>query len=361
MGTFKLPKTHFSPPQKTLCAFSTWYSPPPETQTRHWPPPPPPPPHHESPILTTISEAIKNIETKQLHISLKKILPSFKAHHFISLVNQNPYFLPPNSLFSFFNFLSLYPTFSHTVQSYCSMVHFLIAHRMNQQAESLLHFVVSRKGKGSASSVFASILETKGTVLSSFVFDALMSVYTECGYLADAIQGLVPNGVTFTTLINGQCKNGRVDLALDIYQQMVTKALKADLVLYNTLVNGFCKGGYFREARKLVGEMTKRGLRPDKFTYTTLLDGQMKNADMLLNAMLNLGVVPDDITYNILLEGHCRHGKLGDFHNVKTEMGLVSDYASYISLLNEIRSKASSSEKRTPQHHHEMLAELANK
>ncbi|KAJ6708158.1 hypothetical protein OIU85_028435 [Salix viminalis] len=55
------------------------------------------------------------------------------------------------------------------------------------------------------------------------------------------------------------CKSGRVDLASEIYQQMVTKALKADLVLYNTLVNGFCKGGYFRESRKLVGEMTKRG------------------------------------------------------------------------------------------------------
>ncbi|KAJ6382659.1 hypothetical protein OIU77_031151 [Salix suchowensis] len=87
-------------------------------------------------------------------------------------------------------------------------------------------------------------------------------------------RGLVPNGVTFITLINGQCKSGRVDLASEIYQQMVTKALKADLVLYNTLVNGFCKGGYFRESRKLVGEMTKRGLRPDKFMYTTLLDAQ---------------------------------------------------------------------------------------
>ena len=59
---------------------------------------------------------------------------------------------------------------------------------MNQQAESLLRFVVSRKGKGSASSVFASILETKGTLSSSFVFDALMSVYTEFGYVSDAIQ-----------------------------------------------------------------------------------------------------------------------------------------------------------------------------
>uniref|UniRef100_A0A6M2FAG3 Pentatricopeptide repeat-containing protein n=1 Tax=Populus davidiana TaxID=266767 RepID=A0A6M2FAG3_9ROSI len=157
MATFKLPKPYLSPP-KTLCAFSTWYSPPPQPPPRQSPPPS----GHESPILTTISEAIKNIETKPLHISLKNILPSFKAHHFISLVNQNPYFLPPKSLLSFFDFLSSYPTFSHTVQSYCSMVHFLIAHRMNQQAESLLHFVVSRKGKGSASSVFASILETKG-------------------------------------------------------------------------------------------------------------------------------------------------------------------------------------------------------
>ncbi|KAJ6403108.1 hypothetical protein OIU84_015097 [Salix udensis] len=65
-------------------------------------------------------------------------------------------------------------------------------------------------------------------------------------------------------------KSGRVDLALEIYQQMVTKALKADLVLYNTLVNGFCKGGYFRESRKLVGEMTKRATR--RVSCTTCFD-----------------------------------------------------------------------------------------
>jgi pentatricopeptide repeat protein len=91
--------------------------------------------------------------------------------------------------------------------------------------------------------------------------------------------------------------------------------------------------------------MQSDGHIPGVITYNVLMNGlckqgQVKNADMLLNAMLNLGIVPDDITYNILLQGHCKHGKLGDFQNVKTEMGLVSDYASYRSLLNEL-SKAS--------------------
>ncbi|MCI48289.1 pentatricopeptide repeat-containing protein, partial [Trifolium medium] len=32
--------------------------------------------------------------------------------------------------------------------------------------------------------------------------------------------GLVPNGVTFTTLIDGQCKDGKLDLALRNFQMM---------------------------------------------------------------------------------------------------------------------------------------------
>ena len=54
-------------------------------------------------------------------------------------------------------------------------------------------------------------------------------------------RGLVPNGVTFTTLIDGQCKGGKVDLALKNFQMMLAQGVRPDLVTYNALINGLCK------------------------------------------------------------------------------------------------------------------------
>ena len=63
--------------------------------------------------------------------------------------------------------------------------------------------------------------------------------------------------------------------------------------------------------------------------------GQMKKANILLNAMLNLGVLPDDVTYNILLEGHSRHGNPSNLKELSAEKGMIADFASYTSLLSK--------------------------
>ncbi|KAK9904608.1 hypothetical protein M0R45_000571 [Rubus argutus] len=88
--------------------------------------------------------------------------------------------------------------------------------------------------------------------------------------------------------------------------------------------------------------MLKAGMKPDDALY----DGQMKNANMLLNAMINVGVVPDDITYNILLEGHCKHGNPDDFEKLWSEKGLVLNYASYNSLISELNKSLKNHQKR---------------
>lgn len=123
-----------------------WYAPPPEASIP------------SDPIISTISNAIKTSDLKPL----KRILPSIKPRHINDLLNLNPFNLPPLSLFSFFNWVSSQPGFRLSLNSYCTMAHFLCAHNLVSEAGSLLQFVVSRKGKGSASSVFAAVLETKG-------------------------------------------------------------------------------------------------------------------------------------------------------------------------------------------------------
>ncbi|KAJ0043406.1 hypothetical protein Pint_18532 [Pistacia integerrima] len=164
MAALKIPRFPFSHTSRNLSFFnySSWYS--------------PPSPYHDDPLLKTISEAIKTSATTSNTSSLKNILPSLTPSHLINLINHNPHSLSPNSLFSFFNFLSSQPHSRLTLQSYCAMIHFLIARKMLSQAQRLLHLVVSKQGKGSSSKLFASVLETRGSLESIIIVFLLMGV-----------------------------------------------------------------------------------------------------------------------------------------------------------------------------------------
>ncbi|KAE8021944.1 hypothetical protein FH972_007791 [Carpinus fangiana] len=153
-------------------------------------------------------------------------------------------------------------------------------------------------------------------------------------------EGIELDNVAFTALISGMCREGRLVDAERILREMLNAGIKPDDATYTMVMDGFCKKGDVKMGFKLLREMQAGGHVPGVITYNVLMNGlcklgQMKNAKMLLDAMLNLHVVPDDITYNILLEGHCKHGNPKHFDKLRSEKGLVPDYASYTSLVYE--------------------------
>ncbi|XP_020208572.2 putative pentatricopeptide repeat-containing protein At1g09680 [Cajanus cajan] len=188
--------------------------------------------------------------------------------------------------------------------------------------------------------------------------------------------GLKPDKITFTTLIDGCCKDGDMKSALELKKKMVEEGIELDDVAFTALISGLCRDGRVDDAERMLRDMMSAGFRPDDPTYTMVVDcfckkgdvkmgfkllkemqsnghvpgvvtynalmnglckqGQMKNAKMLLDAMLNLGVAPNDITYNILLDGHSKHEGSGQVDMFNFEKGLVTDYASYIALVNKL-------------------------
>ena len=49
--------------------------------------------------------------------------------------------------------------------------------------------------------------------------------------------------------------------------------IRPDIVTYSALMNGLCKEGRLEEASKLFEEMKGMGLFPDGVIFTTLIDG----------------------------------------------------------------------------------------
>ncbi|KAL3837897.1 hypothetical protein ACJIZ3_022488 [Penstemon smallii] len=84
-------------------------------------------------------------------------------------------------------------------------------------------------------------------------------------------EGIHPNVVTFTILINGHLRLGEVDIAISLFNKMNANGLSADGILFNALVKHLCEMGRVHDALAISHSMQKRGFIPSKGSYEILL------------------------------------------------------------------------------------------
>ncbi|KAJ0485963.1 putative tetratricopeptide-like helical domain superfamily [Helianthus annuus] len=270
-----------------------------------------------------------------------------------------------------------------------SLLHIIVSQKGKHSASSVFQAFVQTQGRNAkvdlAMQMYGKMV-VRGVKADLITFNTLINGLcksgriTEARYLIDEMTrvGLKADKVTYTSLLDGCCKEGNLDMALGVKEKMVNEGVELDNVTFTALISGLCREGLVIEAEKTLREMRKSGLKTDAATYTMVIDGfckkgdvktgfhllkemrrdgvipgvitynvlmiglcklgQLKNANKLLRSMLDLGVLPDDITYNILLDGHCKYGDPELFEKLSSEKGLISDYASYISLV-EVSTK----------------------
>ncbi|KAL0288122.1 UNVERIFIED_CONTAM: hypothetical protein Scaly_2741400 [Sesamum calycinum] len=75
-----------------------------------------------------------------------------------------------------------------------------------------------------------------------------------------------PNLITYSTLIDGLCGSGRLEAAIDLFEEM---------------------DGRLEEAKEIFDEMKGAGLKPDTVIYTTLINSLCRVAELmkLLNCL----------------------------------------------------------------------------
>ncbi|KAL8482834.1 hypothetical protein ACS0TY_025755 [Phlomoides rotata] len=71
-------------------------------------------------------------------------------------------------------------------------------------------------------------------------------------------KGFIPDIVTYTILIGGLCKAGKLDVARDLFNQLPSKGLQPDARTYKTIIGALYEKGYAEEARYLRMEMKKK-------------------------------------------------------------------------------------------------------
>ncbi|CAA7022578.1 unnamed protein product [Microthlaspi erraticum] len=61
--------------------------------------------------------------------------------------------------------------------------------------------------------------------------------------MGDAPKGVVPNTITYNSMVEGLCKQSRLDEAKQMIDSMASEGCSPDVVTFNTLINGYCKAG----------------------------------------------------------------------------------------------------------------------
>ena len=74
------------------------------------------------------------------------------------------------------------------------------------------------------------------------------------------MKGLAPNEVTYTTLIDGYCRGGKVAIALTLVEWMKENGCEPNIHAYNALMNAFLQGKSSIRGRKTILKPCRMGL-----------------------------------------------------------------------------------------------------
>jgi pentatricopeptide repeat domain-containing protein 1 len=90
--------------------------------------------------------------------------------------------------------------------------------------------------------------------------------------------GITVNDVTYGCLVDACVKNDRLDMALELFEQMKSAGVPLNTVLLTTLIKGFARGGRIDDAMNSFILMKQHPRTyPNIITYNSLLDGLVKH------------------------------------------------------------------------------------
>ncbi|KAK1366217.1 pentatricopeptide repeat-containing protein, mitochondrial [Heracleum sosnowskyi] len=127
--------------------------------------------------------------------------------------------------------------------------------------------------------------------------------------------------VDYTIVVDGLCKDGYINKALDICSFVRKKGIKLNIITYNSVINGLCHQGCLVQAFRLFDSLENINMVPSLITYSTLIsalskEGCLHDARKLFERMVIKGSKPNTRVYNSLINGHCRFGQMQEVLNL---------------------------------------------
>ena len=86
-------------------------------------------------------------------------------------------------------------------------------------------------------------------------------------------------------MINGYCKADKTEEGEKLFNELISMKVELGSTVYNTLISVYCKNGNIEAAFRLLDDMRSRGIPPTSGTYSSLI---VECATLALLKMHNL-------------------------------------------------------------------------
>ncbi|CAN8301568.1 unnamed protein product [Cochlearia groenlandica] len=153
---------------------------------------------------------------------------------------------------------------------------------------------------------------------------------------------LVPNVVTYTTIVSALCQLGKLDEVKGLVRRLEDEGFEFDCVFYSNWIHGYVKGGALVDAVMQERKMVEKGISRDTMSYSILIDGLLKEGNIekgfgFLGKMIKEGIEPNLITFTVIMRGLCKKGRVEEalalFDRV-ISMGIEVDEFFYVTLID---------------------------
>jgi len=176
-------------------------------------------------------------------------------------------------------------------------------------------FLVPKTGPSAALELFERAIDTMpinivtiNTILRHYARKADIPLMNSLFSLASRLN-LKPDVVTYTTLVQGLLRAGRVDVARLVLDKMTAQGLEPNERLCSMLVADLAKSGSqlgLRRAEEMMAEMKRKGMNTSVVTWTSLISGYFRggwdqDAWDAVDRMKRAGLPLNRVGYNIIL------------------------------------------------------------
>jgi pentatricopeptide repeat protein len=151
----------------------------------------------------------------------------------------------------------------------------------------------------------------------------------------------MPNVVTYTSVISGYCKAGRMEDAMAVYNDMLESGTRPNTVTYNVLINGYGKAGDIESAVGMYQQLMLRRCPPDIVTFSSLIDGycrcgQLDGAMRIWKEMTQYHIQPNVYTFSIIIHSLCKQNRSEEALGLLRELNMREDIAPRTFIYNPV-------------------------
>nr|GME18535.1 putative pentatricopeptide repeat-containing protein At1g12700, mitochondrial [Ipomoea batatas] len=155
-------------------------------------------------------------------------------------------------------------------------------------------------------------------------------------------EGPKPNTIAYNIVIDSLCKDRIVDQALGLLSEMIERGVPPNILTYTSLIQGLCNFNRWKEVTKLMNGMVLHNVYPDVHIFSILIDalckeGMLESAETIIQIMIQRKIYPNVVTYSTLIEGYCLQERMDEVRKVfrrMVESGLQPDVWIYNTLIN---------------------------